>query len=80
MAKAAVCKTVLHRFESDCRLHFKIKGLQVYHIPADLFIRINALGLFSKAPDAPPSIRVGMSSDGRKSTYGLKRDPDIPII
>jgi hypothetical protein len=27
VAKAAVCKTVIHRFESGCRLQSKIKGL-----------------------------------------------------
>ena len=47
VAKAAVCKTVIHRFESGCRLHKNTKGLQEISIACKPFFIFRALSLLT---------------------------------
>jgi len=49
VAKAAVCKTVIHQFESGCRLHNNIKGLQVISITCRPFLLISKFNVHHKA-------------------------------
>jgi hypothetical protein len=82
VAKAAVCKTVIHRFESDCRLQQK-QGLSLYWlVPFHLWLRIGFVS-FSRLPSGCVRGFSSYSFSGLKMTSLIEPTaafPDYPCL
>jgi hypothetical protein len=67
VAKAAVCKTVIHRFESGCRLHQNDQGVAIQWVATPFLSRFTVTGSRRGQAYQVPSHLILLLSEWRRS-------------